>query len=163
MVFMQRTMSRLATGALVVGGLLAALSPAAAASPELDGRRDAPQLGTHAAAPSTGDVGTLSYNASRYGYTGTFRDGTRILDVNWGGNRLESFGIAPDRTIWHAWPGSGHWHEMPHNGRADAVTGASYSRTGPGRIVDVAVNGVGFFCSNDGGTGRWGRWYNCTI
>jgi hypothetical protein len=48
--------------------------------------------------------------------------GTMVLDVNWGdSDRLETFCIAPDRTIGHAWPSRGGWHEMPGGGHADGA------------------------------------------
>ncbi|MFI0934106.1 hypothetical protein ACH4RG_20565 [Streptomyces sp. NPDC021019] len=108
------------------------------------------------------DRGGVSANAwvdTRYGYAGVFRDASTILDVNWGGARFESFGIAPNRTIWHAWPGSGEWKEMPHNGKADNVGAAAMS--GSYRSVSVWVNNSGYWCTVDTGNGRWSRWAFC--
>ncbi|WP_125511929.1 hypothetical protein [Streptomyces sp. WAC 01529] len=106
-----------------------------------------------------GGVGAADWRATRYGYTGTFRDGSSILDVAWTSSRLESFGIAPGRTIWHAWPGSGGWKQMPHNGRADDVGAAA--KDGARRAVSVWVNNSGYWCSVDPGNGRWGAWSRC--
>jgi hypothetical protein len=53
---------------------------------------------------------------------GTFIPGTDVQRPNWDGvgGFDECYGIAPGRTIWHAWPGH-DWVQMPHHnqGRAD--------------------------------------------
>jgi hypothetical protein len=111
------------------------------------------------------EVGLLAYDAYRYGYRGTFRDGTAILDVDWWfSGRLESFGISPYRTIWHAWPGSGAWREMPHGGLADHVNAAYFSSTSRIRVIEVFVTSNNtFWCSQEPGDGTgWSPWFNCT-
>jgi hypothetical protein len=78
--------------------------------------------------------------APRYGYTGQLRCGTHIVDVNWfsSGTR-ESFGIAPNGRIWHAWPRSGGGKEIPSHGRADDTYGFAWSY--PSRTAAVVKNG----------------------
>jgi hypothetical protein len=113
-----------------------------------------------------------SYQATRYYYTGTFRGGTQIIDVNWydidrkfGFGRTESFGIAPDGTIWHAWPGSGGWKEMPGHGKADNIIDNTHhgaTARYPSRTIKVWVNGSGTWCNTDpGGNGSWFSWAHC--
>jgi hypothetical protein len=58
---------------------------------------------------------------SCYGYYGTFKAGTDVIVVDWATASDECFGIATDRTIWHAWPNSGGWKPLPGNGHADHV------------------------------------------
>ncbi|MEX2983730.1 hypothetical protein [Streptomyces sp. C36] len=161
-----RAMTALAAAALAAtlsAGTAAQAAPATTSDPgELAVKRALVAAGSSPDADFTvtpGGTGAANWNASRYGYTGTFRDGSSILDVAWTSSRLESFGIAPDRTIWHAWPGSGRWQEMPHNGRADD-TGAAAAQ-GARRAVSVEVYGSGYWCSVDPGNGQWGAWSRC--
>ncbi|WP_433260529.1 hypothetical protein ACQPZF_24370 [Actinosynnema sp. CS-041913] len=144
-----RRTARLLSGTLLVGALVSAMAPATAV----------------AATPTTADsVGVLSYQATYYGYTGTFRDATVVQEIDWfSSGRLEAFGIAPDRTIWHAWPGSGGWWQMPHNGRADHVTSVAWNQSTGMRLVEVYVasGGGSFWCSTDPGNGSWGPWQRC--
>jgi hypothetical protein len=82
-------------------------------------------------------------------------------DWNRDGRRDEVFVIAPQRTIWHAWPRSGRWREMPHDGRADFTVDALVNRAGD-RAVVVRVNRAGLWCSiNPAGPASWGRWFRC--
>jgi hypothetical protein len=111
---------------------------------------------------TAGQAGACSYSA--YGYTGTFRCNTHILTVSWdkldprfGHNRKETFGIAPSGTIWHAWPNSGGWKEMPGHGRADDTVGAKAKY--PSRTVAVK-KGNSTWCNTDHGKG-WSNWYRC--
>jgi hypothetical protein len=51
-----------------------------------------------------------------FDYTGCMKANSHYAPcVEW----PEVFVIAPDRTIWHAWPGSGGWKQMHNNGLAD--------------------------------------------
>lgn len=113
-------------------------------------------------ADTAGQASACTYSA--YGYTGTFRCNTHILKVPWdkfdsrfGHGREEQFGIAPSGTIWHAWPHSGGWKEMPGHGRADDTYGAGAKY--PSRTVAVK-KGSGIWCNTDPGHG-WGSWYHC--
>ncbi|OKI60833.1 hypothetical protein [Micromonospora sp. CB01531] len=95
----------------------------------------------------------------RWGHTGTFKCGSYVMEVNWDNrNRIEYFGIAPNRTIWHSWATSG-WAVMPHNGLADDTNGA-WNTYGGARTVRVYVNNSGYWCAEDRGTG-WGGWWRC--
>jgi hypothetical protein len=151
--------ARLASGALLAGALIVTASPLALAAQAAQTGQ-----GTRAAARQA-DV--PSFRATRYNYTGTFRSGTKILDVDWHDKdyqfnfgRVESFGIAPNGTIWHAWPGGGGWKEMPGHGRADDTIGATTSY--PSRTVKVSVRGSGPWCNTDpGGRGSWFGWAHC--
>jgi len=60
---------------------------------------------------------------SCFGYYGTFLANSRVVVVNWVYTSDECFGIATDRTIWHAWVGSGGWQRMPGNFHADDIAG----------------------------------------
>jgi hypothetical protein len=97
-----------------------------------------------------------------YGYYGEAMCGTHILQVDWygDGSRLETFVISPVRTIWHAWPGSGGWYEMPGSGLADD-TGFGWWEGGD-RVVAVWVNNSGWWCNRDpAGAAGWQGWYFC--
>ncbi|MGW6930977.1 hypothetical protein ACWGE0_13005 [Lentzea sp. NPDC054927] len=111
----------------------------------------------------TGQDAQAGCSVSRYGYGGTAMCGTHILDVNWnpgGTARLESFVISTNRTIWHAWPGSGGWKVMPGNGHADDTDDAWWS--GGNRIFSVWVTGSGYWCTTDpAGTASWNGWRRC--
>ncbi|MFE2756692.1 hypothetical protein ACFXGA_32325 [Actinosynnema sp. NPDC059335] len=122
--------------------------------------------GAAAAAKSAGDreVDALSWNYTCFGYTGTFRDGSSVVYVDWITTGDECFGIAPDRTIWHAWPGSGGWQMMPGNGRADDTRDHFYENTSTGsRTAGVWVaDGTGYWCQDYTPSGGWtGHWYDC--
>ncbi|MFI9812559.1 hypothetical protein [Saccharothrix variisporea] len=112
---------------------------------------------------SAGETGALSYPAKCFGYEGKFRDGTDVRRVNWTTARDECFGIAPDRTIWHTWPGAGRWHRMPGNGRADNTTGKFWEKANGDRRVAVWVKGgSGNWCQDFiHGKGWTGRWFDC--
>ncbi|MFC5721018.1 XRE family transcriptional regulator [Streptomyces gamaensis] len=100
-----------------------------------------------------------SYTVTRYGYQGTFSEGSHVMDAPW----KESFAVAAKRTIWHAWPGSGGWQPMPHNGWADDITGVYQEKNGSRRMVEVWVaHSNSYWCSESPGDGAWGRWRNCT-
>jgi hypothetical protein len=101
-----------------------------------------------------------------FGYTGTFKAGSRIALVDWqqDGSVDECFGIAPDskgKTIWHAWRNSGGWKEMPHNGHADD-TGAGYRHSNGNRYFTVSVE-VRYEVYEDWestySNNAWGPWY----
>ncbi|MEV8442650.1 hypothetical protein AB0425_35175 [Actinosynnema sp. NPDC051121] len=104
----------------VVGALLGSLPSAGFASAHSRSAQvgasalQAADIDRVTAVPSTGKV-------SCYGYTGTFKAGTSVVVVNWLSTDDECFGIATDRTIWHAWPDSGGWHKMPGGGYADSI------------------------------------------
>lgn len=110
---------------------------------------------------SVGDPGTLSYTASCFGYTGRFRDGTKVVLFDWQTDVNECFGISPTRKIWHTWPGAGRWHEMPGNGRADHVVGGWENLDTGVRSVQVHVTSSDRYWCNTYDSG-WGSWWNCT-
>jgi hypothetical protein len=96
---------------------------------------------------------------TRYGYAGQAMCNTYVIDVDWNGlGWLETFIIAPNRTIWHAWQNSGGWHVMPGGGLADDMWDV-YRYTNGDRLVEVWVNGIGRFCTKDPiGSGGWNGW-----
>lgn len=151
--------------ALVMVGAMLAVGSTAQAADKADPR---PAVGGATPSvtkiPVTGGVSTLSYDANCFGYTGTFKDGSFILVVDWedaDSNADECFGISPGRLIWHAWPGSGSWVQMPNNGRADNMVGAYYSIDGRrGVKVRVAASGNVFCSTRNFGPG-WGAWFIC--
>ena len=118
-----------------------------------------------AAAPAQADT-----HHSCFGYTGNFKTGTRIEYADWNsdGTTDECFGIAPDRTIWHAWPHSAGWAEMPHEGRADNLVGSfhgSFGSPGKARVVIVRVTGGNDYYSwlwDSYASQGWYGWSQCT-
>jgi len=161
---MKVTIMRLVTMVALAGALLGSGSAAQASVPA------DPEPSTGAAAPhftrvpvSGGGIGTQDFNASCFGYTGNFKSGSTVLKVDWedaGTGTDECFGIAPGRTIWHAWPGSGGWKEMPNNGRADDTWLPYYSGGRRGISVLVASSG-NIYCSTRNAGPGWGAWFNC--
>lgn len=100
-----------------------------------------------------------NHRASCYGYYGTFRGGTFILVVNWVHSSDECFGISTDRTIWHAWPGSGGWKKMAGNGLADDVAYPINEGANGSKGVVVWVDGNRYLVQRYalplGWTGEW--------
>ncbi|MGI5149028.1 hypothetical protein ACQEVC_22130 [Plantactinospora sp. CA-294935] len=89
---------------------------------------------------------------SAYGYSGTAMCGTIALVCSWD----EAFVIAPSRTVWHAWPGSGGWREMPNNGRADNMWDCYRNGDGQRQVeVWTAADNV-YYSYYSGG---WRGWY----
>jgi len=114
--------------------------------------------------PVSGGVGTLSYNESCFGYTGTFKDGSDVMRVDWedaGTGVDECFGVAPNRTIWHAWSGSGGWKEMPNNGRADDTWVPYYSVDGRRGVSVYVASSNSIWCSTRNAGPGWGAWFQC--
>lgn len=54
----------------------------------------------------------------------------------------EKFVVAPDHTIWHVWPGSGKWKEMPGKGWANDMW-ACYVNGNGQHQVEVCLDGGG--------------------
>ena len=110
------------------------------------------------AVPSTGKV-------TCYGYTGTFRAGTNVVVVNWLSTSDECFGIATDRTIWHAWPDSGGWHKMPGGGYADSIAYSVFLEepsTGQREVVVWTRSSDKFWCQDFRRPGGWDAfWFEC--
>jgi hypothetical protein len=93
-----------------------------------------------------------------FGYTGRFRCNTTVVAVDWDSNGCadEAFGIAPDRSIWHAWPNSARWIQMPNAGKADDMWHAYRNGNGQ-RQVEVCV----FSQPNDDTNSKvWYSYYN---
>ena len=132
----------------VVLAAAALVSPASAAADE-SGLQQASsrKVSTATAAPS--------WHYPCFGYEGTFKSGSGVLIAPWN----ECFGIAPDRTIWHAWPGSGGWREMPNHGHADYMVYPARIDSAGRRVVAVWVNGYGDYCSWL--MPPWKGWYGC--
>jgi hypothetical protein len=161
---MRATIARLVTAAVLTGAMLATGSAAHADVTSADAKAAAGAAAAQfTTIPASGDISTLDYPANCFGYIGNFREGTGILVADWDGvgNADECFGIAPNRTIWHAWAGSGGWKEMPNNGRADYMHSA-YT-TGGRAGVRVWVNGIGLYCSTRNAGPGWGAWHRCTL
>ncbi|WP_461119406.1 hypothetical protein [Saccharothrix stipae] len=101
-----------------------------------------------------------------YGYTGTFKVGTNVIVVNWASTSDECFGIATDRTIWHAWPNSDGWHRMPGGGYADSIAYLRFlENPDPDikfrRVVVYTVSSDKFWCQ-EYVIPRWdGYWFEC--
>ncbi|GAB2968584.1 hypothetical protein GCM10027184_17060 [Saccharothrix stipae] len=101
---------------------------------------------------------------SCYGYYGTFRAGTEVMVVHWATAKSECFGIATDRTIWHAWSGSGGWTPMPGNGHADYILRHGAIEDSEQRTVAVQIPTAPrpYWCQNYVTSRRvWTGWYSC--
>ncbi|WIX85640.1 hypothetical protein [Amycolatopsis sp. DG1A-15b] len=135
-----------ANGSVLVGGGRASAAPAQPAGTAA--------TAYWASVPANGRVNCFNY-------WGTFKQGTDVLVVDWATSSTnECFGIAPDRTIWHAWTGSGGWKVMPGNGRADYIYDVGENVANGARVVMVSVAGsTSLWCQyyyRDGGwTGSW--------
>lgn len=151
----RRMLARLASVAVAVTALLGvAANPVAATTSGTSG--SGTTLKTYYPPTSC----STSWNfTDRWGRRGTFKCTSHVMEINWfGTGRIEYFGVAPDRTIWHSWATSGWWVEMPHDGRADDVYGVRASLSGGRRTVDVwAATHV--WSSTDYNDGRsWQPW-----
>jgi hypothetical protein len=94
-----------------------------------------------------------------FGYEGTFLKDSRVMTVQWyGGATNECFGIAPDRSIWHVWEGSGGWKPMPNGGLADNTIRAFSSSNPYTRYIQVCVLGSGTWESQNV-NGTWNSWF----
>jgi hypothetical protein len=137
----------------LLGTLFSATAQASAASAEPVGVEGT--VTRMAPVPANGRVNC-------YGYYGTFKTGTYVMVVDWVTTSDECFGIAPDRTIWHAWPGSGGWRQMPGNGRADHMYTGIVEWSDGVRTVPVFVSSGSYWCQNYyPGSGWEGVWYRC--
>ena len=97
-----------------------------------------------------------------FNYIGNFKTGTYVMVVDWLTSTQECFGIAPDRTIWHTWPGAGGWKRMPGNGRADLMYTGIVEWSDGARTVPVFVSSGSYWCQNYyPGIGWEGVWYRC--
>jgi hypothetical protein len=120
------------------------------------------KVSTPSAASAPSAAPAASCPVVRYGYTGNAMCYTWAMDVDWNGDgrRLETFVVAPNRTVWHAWPGSGGWRVMPGNKTADDMENAWWS--GTTRNIAVWVNHpTVYWCISDPGSGWTGVWRDC--
>ncbi|WP_405683507.1 hypothetical protein OG204_00035 [Streptomyces sp. NBC_01387] len=153
----------LAFAAVSVLALAASVAPASAATSSgaaLRGQQD----GYMSVSAIHGSASPDSWQKSYCGYTGTFKDGSSVLEVHWASGSVECFGVAPSRTIWHVWSGSGGWQEMPGNGRADDTVNAYENTTTGTRTVEMYVSSSNsHWCSSytPGSGSGWGSWWNC--
>jgi hypothetical protein len=172
MAFMPRAVGR---GVAAVGvALVMAMMPATQAVANTEGKAQVDAERTSAmSAQSVGIAGVIlkttpvpaDGRVSCYGYYGTFKVGSDVIVVDWATtSNNECFGIATDRTIWHAWQGSGGWKRMPGNGHADDTWGiAENSGTGE-RVIIVEIPGAPrpYWCQNYTPATNWtGIWYAC--
>jgi len=115
--------------------------------------------GAASAAPKA-EVTAASVSASCFGYTGQFLH-RAPLKVDLAGGWRECFGIGTNRGIYHAWPNSGGWHEMPHGGRADDTNFAFFDSAGR-RVIEVTVGEFTDYCSTlIPSRGGWQPWVRC--
>jgi len=152
---MLRRLTIMTTGLLLAGALVGTASPAWAGAAPTAGRGPAV---VRVSAPS--GVHPLSYTLNCFGYIGTFKSGSRVMLVDWTANGSvdECFGIAPNRTIWHAWPNH-RWIEMPNNGLADDTDVAFLDGAGHHVVSVWVANPFSFWCSTL--TSGWQRWVRC--
>ena len=157
---MYRKHLKIAVMLLALLGTLFSTAPAVAAP-----ARTAASDGTY------GTTGTITRmtpvpangRVSCWGYYGTFKTGTYVMVVDWVTSSDECFGIAPDRTIWHAWPNSGGWKVMPGGGHADLINAEILERSDGIREVSVfaTTNGTYWCQTYFPVTGWTGDWYLC--
>ncbi len=157
-------MARWSGGAAVLAVLttLFAATPAAA-SPPARGTASFTNatVVTHIEVPADG-IGVLDYQLNCFGYTGTFKDGSRVILAQWNDGSRECFGIAPGRTIWHAWPNSGGWRQMPGNGRADDTYTTLENGQGDRMVIVWVASNNTYWCNtNPQGSASWGSWQRC--
>jgi hypothetical protein len=124
--------------------------------------------GTTATPPSRMTPVPANGRVSCWGYYGTFKTGTHVMVVDWQTSSDECFGIATDRTIWHAWPNSNGWHRMPGGGHADFIYNLPYEQPDGFRMVPVFASSNGtYWCQNYypatgyPSFGWTGDWYLC--
>jgi hypothetical protein len=90
-----------------------------------------------------------------FGYFhGCMRAGTRFEACS---SWSENFVIAPDRTIWHVWPGSGKWQEMPNSGLADDMWRCYVNGNGQHQIEVCLDDGRLYYSYNT--RQGWRGWY----
>ena len=138
----------------VVGMLLGGLLTAGEAS----ATREVPSF-YKTAVPASGKV-------SCYGYYGTFKAGTYVVVFDWVTSSDECFGIATDRTIWHAWPNSGGWHRMGGNGHADEIYpewSLEDTVTKQRQVAVFVYSSYTAYCQDYALPNGWtGSWFNCS-
>ncbi|KOX21232.1 hypothetical protein ADK67_27675 [Saccharothrix sp. NRRL B-16348] len=103
---------------------------------------------------------------SCFNYGGTFKVGTYVYKVDWATTSDECFGIGPDRKIWHAWPNSGGWKQMPGGGYADHIATPFLENTDPRskyrRLAVYTQSSNTFWCQDYILPAGWdGIWYAC--
>jgi hypothetical protein len=164
-----RNLARMSAAILTLAGALVANAGSAAAQPTktdtvAETTATTVSIDVQFFGPRPGTTCTTGWVfGDLWGHTGTFRCGTRVMQVDWTGNGgYEYFGIAPGRTIWHSWASSPGYVVMPNNGRADAMNWAWKYSDGT-RRVSVYVSGSGYWCSTDyAGDGySWKSWVRC--
>jgi hypothetical protein len=93
---------------------------------------------------------------SRFNHRGCMMPGSTRLTCAWN----EDFVVAPDRTIWHSWPTSGRWVEMPNNGRADDMLTCAVEDGNRTILVIVTQDPSSVWRSFlDLSTGIWHGWF----
>lgn len=109
------------------------------------------------ASPAAVSAAPASMTYECFGYTGTFMAGTKIIKADWNsdGNPDECFGVAPNRHIYHSWPGRS-WVEMPNNGRADDMGGYGIDYLGHRFVMVWVASEQRIWISTLIGT--WGPW-----
>lgn len=122
-----------------LAGLLTLAAPAGATTST--SAENQPSHATLATFKVDGDVTAQGCKVtSPWGHVGYLKCGSTATAADWNrdGRVDEVFGVADNRTIWHDWKNAGYWREMPHNGRADEMTGR-YGSDSSKRWVDVRV------------------------
>jgi len=110
----------------------------------------------------TGAPASASYQEGCFGQAGIFKDGTVVMHADWNndGYTDECIGIAPDRTIWHAWRTSQRWEQLGRkDARADCTTGTTGVSYLDLRTVNVAVFGKGTWSIDFNPDDGWGAWH----
>ena len=87
--------------------------------------------------------------------------GTWVMHADWTGDGItdECIGIAPNRTIWHAWRTSQQWEQLGRpSARADCTQSWIANPDLSRREVNVTVFDKGTWTNFDPANG-WGDWH----
>lgn len=139
-----------------VTGIFAALAVALAALTPVG-------VGQLSSAAAPAGAAICPYNGEPvviYNYRGCKMRGSRFDSLNnYAPRSQEWFLVAPDRRIFHIWPSSGGWREMPNGGRADGYGSVIVCNNGT-RMVAVFVNGYRYTWGSYTRPGwkTWTRW-----
>jgi hypothetical protein len=98
---------------------------------------------------------------TKYGHTGYYICGTKVLNATWNDGHTETFVIGTDHAVWHIASGFSGWRSM--GGQASNTVSYGYSVGLPLISVYVSWASWKYWCSfylfNQGG---WSPWEECS-
>lgn len=95
----------------------------------------------------------------RFNYQGYMKCHTHVCDLKIGSTVVESWVVADNRTIWHAWQNSNGWREMPNSGRATDTVVCRVKDNGHRTIVVCVAAFDPVWYSERDNAGTWWGWY----